>query len=85
MPPQKGGANMFIYTQDKTIVNVDMMEVITINNDTNNLVAVASDGTPWRLCECENEQEARQEIQKIMTAIDHGRNVYYIGEFELPF
>ena len=76
---------MFIYTQDKASVNVDKIEAIIINNDTNNLVAVASDGTPWRLRECEDEQEARQEIQNIMTAIAHGENVYCIGEFEPPF
>jgi hypothetical protein len=75
---------MYIYTQNGEIINTDAMAVIeTVNNDVVAFDSCKFDG--WLLGNYESEEEARQEIQKIMTAIDHGRSVYYIGEFELPF
>lgn len=74
---------MFIYTQDRRIVNIDRMEVIYAKGD--GVYAVAPDDSCIGLGLFEDTREAQQKVQEIMQAIDHGRNVYYIGEFDLPF
>lgn len=75
---------MFIYTDDKRIVNMDEVAVICVRG--NNVVA---DIPHWdvycELAHCADTKEAQQKLEELFTAIDHGRKVFYFGEFELPF
>ena len=74
---------MFVFTQDGTIVNLNNLTAVTYAN--NDLIGITSNINPVKLASCDSEHEAKQKIQELFTAIDHGRKVFYFGEFELPF
>lgn len=74
---------MYIYTQEGNIVMMDNLTcIISVKNL---VVGVAHNLNRIEICKCENETDAKQLVQDIFVAIDHGKKVYYIGELTMPF
>jgi hypothetical protein len=75
---------MYVFSDDNSIVDLSKFAAVMIAKD-NCVVATNLDESAVRLGKFENEEEARLKVQEIMTALEHKRDTFYIGEFSMPF